>query len=165
MTSEADIDVAPALSTDYDAVVETIEVVRLHHQDTFTVVAAVFADTSGRRCRAMTVLTPTSGIWVGTGAGSCWVGSASDAWWYPAAMQPVGAADSVIGIWVDVPGVVVARITDADSSSREDTMVRGVALLEFNELPGESARLDLYDAAGGLLLAGQLWHPPPRQAP
>jgi hypothetical protein len=148
---------------DFEASTDNIEVARVMYQDGYAAVALRFEDTSARRCRAITVLEETGAGWTGTGAGSCWRGSASDVWWHPTDNEALGAGDArLVGIWIDFPRAVTARIVEEEHPARTDTIEGGVSLLHFDSRPGPSATLELATADGGLLLRGPLWHPPMR---
>lgn len=148
------------LVAENQAVEDSIEIVRLKKSGDHTVIAAVFANRSGRQVRAMLGMREVDGRWRGTGgfsgsgsAGEARVSWSSGGWSHGSRI--------VRGFWVGHPSAVALRLTDSAGEVRQDDIDAAVAILMWDGTFGlTDARVELVNAQGDVIKAGPVWPAP-----
>jgi len=161
MTFDAPDYARSALIAEYRAVEDSIEIVRLKQSGDHTVVAARFANGSGRQVRAMLGMREVDGRWHGTGgfsggdipADEVNVSWSSGGWSHGRRI--------VRGFWVGHPSAVCLRLTDPAGHVHVDNIERGVAILMWDgDFDLTHARMELTDTQGEQIKTGPVWPAP-----
>lgn len=144
---------------EYQAVEESINIVRVKRAGHDAVLAARFDNQLGRSVRAIVgLLLESNGRWQETGGFALGAPSShkveqawrSGGWTHPSSC-------TVRGFWVGHPEAVSLKLTDGSGNAHEDDIEHGVSMLMWNgNFALEEARVTLLDATGGVVAEGPI---------
>ena len=162
MTTDALDYARSTLIAEYQAVENSIEIVKLRQRGDHTVVAARFTNGAGRQARAMLGMREFDGRWHGTGGFGGGDNSADEA---NVSWSSGGWSHGpriVRGFWVEHASAVALRLTDtAAGRVHEDNIERGVAILMWDgDFDQAHARVELTDTQGDVVKTGPVWPAP-----